>query len=656
MQTPQYLPGRNFTLRGHRWRIAAVDKGQATCYPARGGGPIQMPIVSLELQRETGHLVFEPMPSTSISGEIPADMESLSAPLRKMADQRLEYVNAFLHAQSQHSAGLPKDEAKRILAEIALKRSEVPPSYESVTRWARSFVGGERRALALAPRWASRGNRKPRLDPDAQTAVSKAVDYWLTKERPTIEDAHAHLTATVMDLNSRRPAERNLAIPSRETLGYAIRHTDVFVAAASRLGTRAARRLLRTRAAGPIATLLLERVEVDHSPIDLLCVDKAGRLIGRPTLSIAIDKASRCPVGVHISYIPPSSVTALECMKNSVRPKNYLKTRFPQIKGTWPCHGIAVTYIVDNGKEFHSATFQALKSTLGTSISYMPGRHPWFKGVVERFFQSQNNALAHNLPGTTKSNIFARGEYEAEKAACLTMEEFESLFMKWLVDIYLNEVHSALGTTPRKAWEALAEVNPPRTLDSDIDLDVAIALIEERRINNGRIRFAGLDYSSPELSLLQEALGKKRNIKFKVNPSDLGAIYAIHPATQTYFEALCTELGYAKGLSLHLHQTLRAMARAEGNSRPTLEELALRKMELKQQTAATLQKAKHRTRKKAKRTQDDLDAHEEAAGPIPSQATKPNGRPANDSHAAPEDDEETGWTLVNKNDSQEAAS
>ena len=622
MNAPHFIAGRNFTLRGHCMRVAEVNHGTAICYTARGGSPSSLTITALEEALAAGHVTLEPLPSASESKEQPTDYDCLPDDSKVIVDRRLAYVNAFLEEHSQHVVGLPRAKAETVISETAQKRNESAPAYVSVTRWVRQYRESGHDRLSLVPRLAQCGNRNPRLPEEAQSAIAKAVAYWLSEKRPTVDDAHRMLTTEIMELNSTRPASAMLAIPSYETLAYAIRNTDIYVTTLGRWGANGARRLLRTRAAGPIATLLLERVEIDHSPIDLLCVNEDGRLIGRPILTLAIDKATRCPVGVHISYIPPSTVTVLECIKNSVTPKDYIRERFPQIKDTWPCHGLALQYVVDNGKEFHSKTFQALKSTLGANISYMPGRHPWFKGVVERFFQSHNKALTHNLPGTTKSNAVARGDYPAERNACLTMAEFESLFMKWLIDVYLNTVHTALGTTPRLAWEKLAAVNPPRTLDPDINLDVAVALIFERRINNGRIRFAGLDYWSPELVLLEVRLGAQRTISFKVNPSDLSAIHVMHPDTQTYFSASCTDAAYAKGLSLHLHMALRAMDRETAHRSPTTQELAQRKSELKRQTEETLNKAKRRTRRRAKRIEDDLAAHEAAAGRIATKRAK----------------------------------
>jgi putative transposase len=56
------------------------------------------------------------------------------------------------------------------------------------------------------------------------------------------------------------------------------------------------------------------------------------------------------------------------------------------------------------------------------------------------------------LPGTTSSNVTARGDYPSEQSAILTLREFERIFALEILGPYHNEMHSVLGTTPAAAW------------------------------------------------------------------------------------------------------------------------------------------------------------------------------------------------------------
>ncbi|GED90623.1 hypothetical protein TNCT6_77080 [Streptomyces sp. 6-11-2] len=52
----------------------------------------------------------------------------------------------------------------------------------------------------------------------------------------------------------------------------------------------------------PAVTDLLEQVQVDHTPVDVVVVDEQHRMpIGRRYLTVAIDVASRCVVGLVVT-------------------------------------------------------------------------------------------------------------------------------------------------------------------------------------------------------------------------------------------------------------------------------------------------------------------------------------------------------------------
>ncbi len=62
----------------------------------------------------------------------------------------------------------------------------------------------------------------------------------------------------------------------------------------------------------------------------------------------------------------------------------------------------------------------------------------------------------HLLPGTTQSSIAAKGDYDAESKATMTLSEFDRWFALEICR-YNNSIHSSLGCTPVAKWEALSE-------------------------------------------------------------------------------------------------------------------------------------------------------------------------------------------------------
>ncbi|MGD9865852.1 MAG: Mu transposase C-terminal domain-containing protein, partial [Pseudodonghicola sp.] len=62
----------------------------------------------------------------------------------------------------------------------------------------------------------------------------------------------------------------------------------------------------------------------------------------------------------------------------------------------------------------------------------------------------------HLLPGTTQSSIAAKGDYDAEGMATMTLSEFHRWFTLEICR-YNNSIHSSLGCTRGAKWEALSE-------------------------------------------------------------------------------------------------------------------------------------------------------------------------------------------------------
>lgn len=103
---------------------------------------------------------------------------------------------------------------------------------------------------------------------------------------------------------------------------------------AARLGADAARTKYRMSMAGLKVSTILERVKIDHTPLDLIVYDKHTMLpLGRPWLTKAIDCESKMIVGSYISFNPPSSYSVLQCLKQMIMPKDDWLARFPDIQG-----------------------------------------------------------------------------------------------------------------------------------------------------------------------------------------------------------------------------------------------------------------------------------------------------------------------------------
>jgi putative transposase len=186
---------------------------------------------------------------------------------------------------------------------------------------------------------------------------------------------------------------------------------------------------------------LLERWEIDHTPIDSLIIcEKTLLPLGRPWLTIIIDKYSRMVVGFYISFRAPSAYAVLQCLKQAILPKDELLKKYPDITTPWPARGIPEMIVCDNGMDLHAKALMNLCQELGIQIQFCPAKTPQYKGAVERFFRTMSSDLIHRLPGSVFSSVDKRGDYPSEERACITFDTLEHLITKWIVEIY-NQTH-----------------------------------------------------------------------------------------------------------------------------------------------------------------------------------------------------------------------
>jgi putative transposase len=251
----------------------------------------------------------------------------------------------------------------------------------------------------------------------------------------------------------------------------------------------------------------------------------------------------------------------MQCLRHAVRPKDYLKEVYPEIEHDWPAYGLPELLITDNGKEFRSRHLDDACLQLGIRLEHAPPKCPWYKGTMERWFGTQNTRLLHELPGTTFSDIFDRGDYDPQKHAVISFEALLEITHTWVVDLYHHQVQSGIRDLPDRRWRAGIDdwaPNLPRCAD---DLNVLIGCIERRRIGNSGVELFTLHYNSPELALIRRRLKGEEKAQIKYDPSDLSMIHVLDPDRERYLPVPALEEDYARRLTLWQHKIIRSYAR-----------------------------------------------------------------------------------------------
>jgi len=277
-----------------------------------------------------GTLRFEardPPARTRDSGALPtytvADLQSLPPADHAEAWRRYTLIRPLL--------ALPASERSRqALSAYAAARheGEGAVSRASLERWLRAFIasGHDIRALAPAtPRSGARGHS--RLSPDVEAIVANVLAACAAAPRyRTGADVYLLVLNRVAEANQGRAPTERLTPPSPRTV-----YQRVVAAGEPTILRRVGRAECRARRAvgvGPAPARILERVEIDHTVLDVILVDAEDRRpIGRPTLTLALDVYSGFPLGCYVGFEPPSYRAVQSCLLHAILPKEDVRAR-----------------------------------------------------------------------------------------------------------------------------------------------------------------------------------------------------------------------------------------------------------------------------------------------------------------------------------------
>ncbi|RQT42496.1 Mu transposase C-terminal domain-containing protein [Burkholderia cepacia] len=458
-----------------------------------------------------------------------------------------------------------------------------PPSAISVYRWARSVSRAEGDNRVLIDRFDRRGGGGSRLPIASLNLLQQSIDsIYMARERGSVTDVCADLRYRIDRENEFRSESDKVRMPSLATVYRAIRYLDAFDVEVARRGKRIANITFRTSGRGVHVEQILERVEIDHSPLDLFVIDERTKLpLGRPTVTIALDRYSRMPVGMHVGFQGPSVHAVLRCLRHAIIPKADLRARYPDLQHDWPCHGKIRELVCDNGLEFHSDELKRVAFELGMIVTFCPKRKPWFKGAVERFLKTLNFQFAHALPGTSFARWFHREDYDPQEQALITYDQLLHVLTRWIVDVYAHSLHRGIDTTPHEKWVTGATRFPPVLPPSIEDVDITIGETHTRTLSHHGIELDNLRYNDPALLQIRSKHGPRVAVDVISYFDDVSRIAVIDPDTKIPVIVPALDREYANGLTREQHRLLCARARETGKGLVDQSALAQAKSEIR---------------------------------------------------------------------------
>ncbi|MFN8133117.1 MAG: transposase [Solirubrobacteraceae bacterium] len=211
------------------------------------------------------------------------------------------------------------------------------------------------------------------------------------------------------------------------------------------------------------ATRSGEVAQIDSTILDVMALDRATGVMGRPEVTLAVDAFDRSIRSVRVAAQGTKAVDAAlmvydllcpvpwrepwgeECAWNfqGVPERLVIDMSREALRGSRPAQspfGRPQTVVCDRGRVYLSRTFFAACEQFGISIQPAPPRTPNYKGVVEQAFDNVNEQLLQRLPGYVGRGAHHRGR-RIEREPMLFLDELEGLIIDWAVTAYHRRAH-----------------------------------------------------------------------------------------------------------------------------------------------------------------------------------------------------------------------
>ncbi|GAG09351.1 unnamed protein product, partial [marine sediment metagenome] len=197
-------------------------------------------------------------------------------------------------------------------------------SVPSVYRWIKRYEQSGNDLRALIPDTAMRGGKgKSRLAPEVEMIVGSVFDDLLyRREKVTGVDLLHEIAVRIKEENELRSDTDQLSVPSLSTIYKRMKDLDDEKVFRAKHGSRSSKRKFSQYDRMDFPKQPLEEVQMDFTRGDLIVVDEEDNLpLGRPTVGLVLDLATRYPLGFYLGFEPESYLAVMEALYHSILPK-----------------------------------------------------------------------------------------------------------------------------------------------------------------------------------------------------------------------------------------------------------------------------------------------------------------------------------------------
>jgi putative transposase len=477
-------------------------------------------------------------------GDLQSSVSSLAMPPETTVTELAEIEDNDWHRVRERFAAIQPllDDPACTREKVRARAASVGRHPATLYRWLQDYqYDGRLSTLVPAKRGMRRGHSL--LDPEVETILAATIDeFYLSGQKRSAQQTFNEV--------ARRCHNAGIKRPHPNTVRNRIKALSDHEKLRRREGGKAVRdKYGPVPGVFPGATWPLAVVQIDHTPVDLILVDDVYRRpVGRPWVTLAIDVFSRMVTGLSVSFDPPGALAVGLCLAHAILPKDSWLARH-KIATPWPVWGIMETVHADNAKEFRGTMLHKACEEYRIALHWRPVGRPHFGGHIERLLGTLNQEI-HTLPGSTFANPVAKGAYDSEQHAAMTLAEFERWLSILIVEIYHQRLHSELGMTPLQKYEAGifgTDERPGRGLPERLLDEAALRLIfmpyTERTVQPHGMVIDEIQYYDDVLKPWihstdpQDSTGqRKRKFIVRRDPRDISRVYFYDPELKQYFE------------------------------------------------------------------------------------------------------------------------
>ena len=471
------------------------------------------------------------------TAKTPARMDHLSQEARSESRRRMDIL---IRLNNMGSFEKSREELKVDLKLVAAVRGDHrAPHVSTIYRWRRKYLLAQRDVRALFCQFDKQGGKgQPRLDPEVEGIILDKIEtVFLAQKRGSAGEVHNAVFLDIQRRNTERIESEWLTVPGLRTIQRRLSELYAFELAVARFGEKEAERRFAHHLGARAVSRILELVEIDHSPVDILVTDEKGIVIGRPTITVVLDRKSRCVLGYHLSLAGHGTQAVFAALRHALLPKTYLRDQYADLELEWECFGWFECLLMDNGAEFHAEAVIDALMNLSIATEFAKSRTPNDKPHVERFLRTFNYCFIHRLPGTTLAKVHQRIGFKAEDEACITLAELDRLIHVWICQVYHLRPHAGLARrAPMTVWKEGAAAFPPQLKANREDLDIEFSQCDTSALQHYGIDLNTFVYVSPRLLTLRRMLPESAKVDVKWPAHEAGHIFVWDPVQEEYFK------------------------------------------------------------------------------------------------------------------------